>query len=57
MDGTESLRPICYQLHTAPRCLHLNVRARWSQKNLILGLESYVQSIELCLTHFDFFYV
>jgi hypothetical protein len=49
MDGTESLRPIYYQLHTAGRRLHSNVGARRSQKNTTLGPESCVLGLSAML--------
>jgi hypothetical protein len=45
MDGTKSLRSIYYQLHTVGRCMHLNARAEQSQRNIILGLKTYVQRL------------
>jgi hypothetical protein len=43
MDGIEGLRLIYYQLHMVGRCLNLNVKAKQSQRNIILGLQTYVQ--------------
>jgi hypothetical protein len=45
MDGTESLGPIHYQLHTAGRRVHSIVGARRPAKNTILGPKSSVRGL------------
>jgi hypothetical protein len=38
-----------HQLHTIGRCMHPNAGARQSQKNMILGLNPYVQGLSAML--------